>query len=171
MSGHHRFNVLCLLGIQVSVSLSLNTFIIISCHLYSLLAVVIVCVIPTSIQVLPDTIQYPMGYRKWDTVRHWFKQLCLFHRAIIFTLQSTPLLWTFTILRMRVIVLFVHKVNSANHDDPPTLSFVIVYYTIIWSACFTSISPSVKNRFSWNFVQEIFKSCPNIGKKFVKLYK
>ena len=47
------------------------------------------------------------------------------------------------------------------------ITLTIVYDTIIWSACFSSISPSIINRFSWNFAQDISKSSPNFAKLYV----
>ena len=44
---------------------------------------------------------------------------------IIFTLRQTPLLWTLTMLRVRVGPPYAY---SANHDDPPTLTFLVGGY-------------------------------------------
>ena len=49
-----------------------------------------------------------------------------------------------------------------------------VYNTIIWIACFSSISQSILNRFPRNFAQDIYKLCPNTSKNFaiyIKYFK
>ena len=46
----------------------------------------------------------------------------------------------------------------------------IAYDTIIRSTRFTSISPSILNRFPWNFAHDISKLCQNIGSNLSKFY-
>ena len=66
--------------------------------------------------------------------------------------------------------LWVSAIYIFNSFSARKIDWTKVYDTIIRSACFSSISPSILNRFSWNFAQDIFRLCHIIGKKFAKFY-
>ena len=108
-------------------------------------------------------------YKLWKPKGHSLRERHNMSNWAVFIWQAQrQQQWWFTYLCSAYYMLKNIQSPQTTPVSKNTIFILAVKLTRI--AWFSAISPSILNRFSWNFAKAIFYSNPNSGKKFAKLY-